>query len=645
MFHWRINAIIGKISEKYRQNNLFLEDARSSENKDSAAFRLSYFKCGSPFFKDALGCTAPFNEDYKRRKTISNEFFPFDIPSDQTRWKTKEKVALINGVKNQMINYIKSQQSQKLCQETKTRAKIQKLKFIANSFDLNESSMLDIFNSIENDYADYKTNWNIISFNDLKSKHSVSEAMGMWYSYLRPDLNREPFSEEENETLVQVYQENAYRDWNDIASKLNQRSALQVFVYFHSTYSRLCIPKARWTDKEDADLLQNIDKYSVQGVINWGKIGQLMPLRSKTQCYNRYQVIFNGQGCKKGQFQKKEIRLIIDFVAKYGENFHQMPKDFLPGRSIIQIKNHYNNALKHKGKVNQWSRDEDKRLMEFVTEHGTNAWKKISLILTTHSRISCRTRYLTISKYLKKHPNSRIEDVPCRIKPSTSMQKMNLSSESEDDDEDPERTQTLEKYRKHNPDMVKLMATTFNCDFADREIKIDDGRLLVLLALYNMNQIPPIEKRSFLLTRNQMDKMREIYNYRINAKLMAEIKFINDNTNFLMPPNYSTAVGLRAISIKFHEELEDTSPMIIAKPTAAYETALKNFQQFYFSLFYWSSMLLKVDSAELTDFHFVKFPPANPIEVMQTNRLLTLKRGAVSKEPPSGSLAKKLKTE
>lgn len=251
-FQLKIAGLIRKINEQFRLNNIFLEEAKSGEFKDSASFKASYLKCGAPFFKDALGNSAPYNEDYKYRKNVLKEFFPFDLPDNTAPWKTNEKVSLIKGVKNQMINYIKSQQSQKLCKDSrKTRGKLQKLKFIATNQDLVDAPILDIYATIQNSYPDFNINWNIISFIDLQNMHSVTECMGMWYSYLRPDLNREEFTSEENSTISNVFQDDRFNDWNEVAAQLDRRSALQCFVHFNRLYVRYYPNNIKWTEQED----------------------------------------------------------------------------------------------------------------------------------------------------------------------------------------------------------------------------------------------------------------------------------------------------------------------------------------------------------------------------------------------------------
>lgn len=616
-FRPKLLRLIKKIDDQYSINNSFLERAKSNDNKSSASFKSSYIKCGAPFFKDALGVSAPFNEDYKFRKMTLKEFFPFDLPLTSSRWKTNEKVALLNGVKSQMVNHIKSQQSRKLCQDSRrTRGKAQKLKFISHNLDLEHSAMMEIYESIVNDYPDYSTNWNIISFNDLQSTHSVSECMGMWFSYLRPDINREPFTEEENLIMANAMTDNEQKNWSEIAAMLDRRSSLQAFVQFHTTFARLCPSNIRWTDDEDNKLLAAVDKYSCNGVVNWGKVGQVLRSRNKTQCYNRYQIIVNAQCAKKGVFSRKEDRAILSFISQMGEsNFNKMPKDFLPGRSLVQIKNHYNVALKHQGTVHPWTREEDKLLVEYVEKNGTNGWSEIASFLQTHNRLSCRTRFLTINKYLTKYPDKALEDVPSKIKRLTAVQKA-AESEVEEVASDEKHVRSrgmgmisFERYKVKEVTMYKLMRTTFNFDFGARQLSADNLKLLVLKQLFNAD-IGKLSRRAYMLTISQERKLHEILTFQLDQWLLDEMKFATCHTQFLMPPNYNTCVGLRAITITMHDQpLQENEE--IKFPTPQYREELVNFQKLFFSLFYWSAMLAKLDKDELNRIHFLKYPKSD----------------------------------
>ncbi|CRL02191.1 CLUMA_CG015430, isoform A [Clunio marinus] len=625
-FKVKLQNILKKIDAQSQLNNAFLERSKSCDIKDSLLFKTSYAKCGAPFFKDALGTTAPFNEDYKFRKQYLKEFFPFDVPTVNSRWKTKHKIALINGVKSQMIRYIKSQQSTKLCQDAvKTRGKLKTMKFISKNQDLENSTMMQIYKLITSDFPNFMINWNLISFDDLQSSHSVSECMGMWFSYLRPDLNRDEFSEEENQILQTAVRESKYSGWNEISSLLNRRSSLQAFVHYHTIFARLCPSKVRWTAEEDDILMAAIERNSQAELINWGRVGQALPSRNRLQCYNRYKILTKSSK-KKGPFTPKENRIIINYVEKYGEaKFNEFPAELLPGRSSISIKNHYNNAMKHKGIIHPWTKEEDKKLMEFVKELGTGNWTNIADALKTHNRLSCRTRFLTISKYLSSNPNATLEDVPSRPKKNNVFKKsttVNVSDDSEDEKPSKSylRTQsaTLEAYKKANPVMYNMMMTTYDLDFGNRNLNIDNLITLVLKRMLNAENVSFTGFKKNMITNKQKSKLDELSKYELDPKLLSEMEFTTIHSQFLMPPNYSTVVGLRAIAIKQHEDPLTKDIPEVDNPSEKYRTALLNFQKLFFSLFYWTAMVNKVKKTELNKIYFLRLSQleATPSQLM-----------------------------
>lgn len=650
----KILAILEKIEAQSKKKSLILDATKNCELKQGTNVKSTYIKCGAPYFKDALSAPAPFNEDYLYRKNVLNEFFPFDQQKTSSRWKTSDKVALVNGAKKQMINYIKSQQSLKYSQEVRrTRGRIKTLRFISQCQDLNKSSMLEIYLMIKKDYPDFAINWNLISFNDILSRHSVPECMGIWYSYLRPDINREPFTEDENIRISSIIAESNFNNWNDVAASLDNRSALQTFIYFHSIYTRYCPSNVRWSDEEDATLLTLADKYSINGVINWQKIGQVIVNRNKTQCYNRYLAITKRQGIKKGFFTPSEDRKIIKFVEKFGKRFDKMPKDFIDGRTQAQIRTHYSVALNHQGNINPWTNEEDKQLVDFVENGGDNRWAEIADILKTHNRLSCRTRYLTIKKYLAKNPNSKLEDVPHKTKKVTAFQRASVVSIEGTEDEDSDANAiavthqrmkglgllTFEKFKAANPGLYNLMRTAFKYDLGAKEVSTDKGKLLILMGMFNVKVNKHVESRLKMLTTNQKQKFDELKNFRLKQVLLDEMKFVTAHTQFLMPPNFNTVIGWRALSIKIHEDpLPEDSELVIENPNKEYKESLETFQKLFFSLFYWSAMLKKIDNAVLNETHFLKYPKANmsstEILKMLKNRNLTVKTGMSLKRQP-----------
>ncbi|CAG9804604.1 unnamed protein product [Chironomus riparius] len=626
-FRNNIEASLSKIDCRLDFLEKFLQDAKSNDVKDAMTFKTTYIRCGRPYFKDALYYPAPENEDFKYRKNVLQEFFPFDLPTACIKWRTKEKVSLVNGIKTQMINHIKLQQSKKICQDSKkTRGKMQKLRFISNNQDLNDMTISNIYETIQSDHPDFQINWNLISFNDLQSTHSVTECMGMWYSYLKPDINRDPFSDEEIAIMSHWATEYKYQNWEEIAQQLDRRTSLQTFSFFSSECSRLCPANVRWTPEEDELLLETVKKFERANVILWNRVGCLVPNRNKTQCYNRYLILNQNVNRKKGVFSAQENRILLNYVAKYGDDLSKFPEDLLPNRSIIQIKNHYNVALKHKGKVNPWTLEEDKKLMEFVKDKGTNDWKGISDILQTHNRLSCRTRYLTISKFLAKNPELSIEDVPSRLKKVTAVHKA-VNSEDEDDPETMKPTKnrkvvtryksfgvlTFEEFKMKNLQLYNLMKTAYNYQLVPKELNPDTNNFLLFKSLLGIEHYGLQKKFALSFTNQQYSKINEILASKLDKEMDKEITRVKKESIFMVPVNYYTAVGLRSVAIKIHEDTIDTDEKTDTKHSKKYDEALKNFQQLFTSLFYWPAMLSKLSFNELQNYRNLQNVSVAPI--------------------------------
>lgn len=129
-------------------------------------------------------------------------------------------------------------------------------------------------------------------------------------------------------------------------------------------------------------------------------------------------------GIKKDKFSVEEDCKLTAAVKEYGTNFHKFPRDLLPGRTLVQIRNRYNNVLKFVGENKPWSSISDKQLMEFHEKYSSKNWAKIAEEMTNwaknvdemkiFSRFSCRSRYLTITRYLEKYPDRTIDDVPTK---------------------------------------------------------------------------------------------------------------------------------------------------------------------------------------------------------------------------------------
>jgi hypothetical protein len=157
--------------------------------------------------------------------------------------------------------------------------------------------------------------------------------------------------------------------------------------------------------------------------------------------------------------------------------------------------------------------------------------------------------------------------------------------------------------------MYKLLRTSFNYDLGDRAIHSDHVKLRVMMSLLGVyNSDKTLKKKAYMFTPRQISAIQEALSVKIDESILKEVKFATKHTQFLMPPNYNTSVGLRAVIIKLNEDPPSGDDLQIVNPTVKFALALESFQKLYFSLFYWTAMLAKIDKNLLGDIHFMKYP-------------------------------------
>jgi hypothetical protein len=614
----QIQTVLAKVRLKYAENERILKTAKDKTSFGSKSNDIhGYYKCGAPYFKDALLQPAPYNSDYLRRKE-TKEFFPFDQPQE-VLWKFRHKTALLLGVKKQMIEHIISKQSINAVQTGhKTRSKKETLKTIAKASDLKNMNLLDISNNIEKNFPTFEINWSKIAFDDLESTHTSIECLGMWNSYLRPDLMRDDWSLAENDQLLEAVEAFNYENWEVIAQQLPGRSSLQCFIHFQVDFKRLYQIGEKWTQEEDNLLVSMVQKYTKCGVVDWNKIGEVFKTRNKTQCYNRYRFSIR-ENIKKGVFSKEEDEKILDFVDKYGENFNKIPLDLFPNRTSVQIRNHYNNALKHRGVINTWTTEEDKKLVEYVKTHGLGcSWKAIADILGTHSRVGCRSRYMTISKYLEKNPQASLEEIPVKRKKAISISRIVGNEELGSNTLavlKPKPLKVLKEeeiypiIRAQHKKLFHTFKLVYNYPENQQILRVDKDTTTTSLLLFKILGVD----ESHFKADNQLNfppslyqKIVDTLNSELSVELTREMfKLVQTkNLTFYLPPSYNTIVGLRGIALKAHyaEEEKEIERKKVDKNIYKgnkYDEALNEFKSRFFRLFYWPAMLAKLNVGDL----------------------------------------------
>lgn len=192
----------------------------------------------------------------------------------------------------------------------------------------------------------------------------------------------------------------------------------------------------KWTKEDDQRLVEVIERNTINGQINWSNVMIHFPQKPRTTLQSRYTYSLNPRINRSmyytivfvlyliqiklklylfpyyiEPFTPEEDLLLLAAVKEYGTKFSYIPRTLFPNRTSVQLRTRYRNTLVHRHKQKSWSLEDDAKLMDCVTKYGTKSWKKCEEVVMNHSRISCRTRFLVISKFFEQNPGATLADI------------------------------------------------------------------------------------------------------------------------------------------------------------------------------------------------------------------------------------------
>ncbi|XP_021195913.3 snRNA-activating protein complex subunit 4 [Helicoverpa armigera] len=402
----RLERDLGLRLRECRERLQVIQSSSGGQGEKNESFR--YINCGRPYFKDKLNFPAPDNDDAKMAKS---QMYDFSLVVSVPGWTVRDKSQFINMIQKMSVDIRKNALHKKITNlkrcKSISKSKLENdIQAIRNEIDQTKSLPLSqIALPIDQEY-----DWDMLA-NKLNRRHTAQEYQSLWKLFFHPSINKNSWSKSEHAALQKIACQNRQQDWDTIARKLNTgRTGYQCFVYYRTNMMNSFTGK-KWTNEEITYLKRLIDYFKEDMYIPWGKIAAAMENRTKIQIYNKYLRIIEQ---RKGRFLPEEDAVILNCVERFGTDFKRMA-DYLPGRSMVQIRTRYQVLSKMRVST-VWTVEDDKKLIQIMTNQAANMmnFSTATQYFPGRNRTNLRTRYITLMKWMKKHPTLDLEHAPRR---------------------------------------------------------------------------------------------------------------------------------------------------------------------------------------------------------------------------------------
>ena len=151
-------------------------------------------------------------------------------------------------------------------------------------------------------------------------------------------------------------------------------------------------PKGKpWTIKEDGLLKAAAQLYSFK---NWKAVSKLVPGRTHSQCSQRWRRI---QPYKMRQpWSKEEDKKLIELVTQYGQNW-SLISSIIEGRTGKQVRERWLNRLNPLIDRSRFTKAEDQKIIQLFKANGAK-WKEISNELKGRTENMVKNRFYSFIK-------------------------------------------------------------------------------------------------------------------------------------------------------------------------------------------------------------------------------------------------------
>ncbi len=411
----QIQNNFNKTSKTISNNKSSIDNEKNKSENEIVKIRLNYFK-------DRFGSEPDQNIDTIQK---SNFIIRDYVPQCKSEWtlvyREKLKHAVINDslrilklpistrvafLEEKLFDLIKTQSYSNIDLKTIRKQKRTASK-LEEKFDNYEAN--DILNKVDPNRLD----WMKISKLDIGGIFSSNECFLVWTNVCHPRINQLKWASNEDKFLIDLARKYKEKNWERIALELNtNRSAFLCIKRYHEkTADKYC--KRDWSENESNELCKLAEQHRIGLYVPYNYLCYLNGTRDRNNIYNLHLKV--DPNLNHGKWSQSEEQAFEEALQFYNTVYNwQEISEYIGTRTSFQCKDRYELKYCNPEKYINWTREEDKKLIESYKKF-ENQWVKIATYVFPHRNDNaCLHRYTKLMNWHQQ--NIWFEKQPDEIK-------------------------------------------------------------------------------------------------------------------------------------------------------------------------------------------------------------------------------------
>ena len=330
-----------------------------------------------------------------------------------------------------------------------------------------------------------------------------------------------------------------------------------------------------WTAAEDQQLLNAVTLIQTDEClgVSWNAVAHHVPGRTPSQCAHRFKKSADPT-IHKGAWSEQEDQALLKAVHNIGEEWAKIrDSNVVPGRTDMQLRDRYYNALSMSHSKGPWTRTEDELLRQGYNMYGQQ-WTLVSEHVQTRTDGQCLKRYSLLAEYKTQKKqvkyvnmtNTKLKrnlELRRAIKNEMEQQHMNERMLEDDDLAVIGRPRdALDTIRKHQPLISNLGESVFveSCAGEDEKLKPKQDSLVKLLKQCKKMYKPAraVQYSKFFMEKKTVlaDKVRKnatLYRKHLRKALEPNEQKLKTGQNVYLPPSAATVKLVSELARGRHE--------------------------------------------------------------------------------------------